>query len=558
MQLIKNNPYRLLGLPANASERELQKQLAIIKRFAEVKQSKSFDYDFTFLGPLVRSEEIIKDAANKIEQATNKIFYAIHWFINYNHIDDTAINYLKQNNADKAIEIWDKLVNSSSINENNFNAYSNLSTIILGNKSLNGTVNLENLERGIQLKLSLLSSNVFDKFSNAVGGSISTNKPDYYIEKFINEILIVLIRYSKQNKITVKQIIDTFAKLPGNVKNIALDKFSSDPIKKLDDRVEYTAQERKKNPKNGYKLGEKLFLDSRDQLHNLKSILGVSSLQYQSIANKVASEIIQCSIEFFNASLKEGEYDPGSDCYRLNKYADSIAVNGPIKHRIKEGLDYISKWEQDKPNRDTYKKIGPEVEFIIKHLDSIENPGISDAVKILELCGPKLIMIKNKMGTNSPIYIQWCDVVVSNTMGIAIFNFNREMEISSRYYQPSPNLKNITYQAYTLLRSLESYDMSSDLRARLKLNLTTIKIANDKLNPTGCFIATLVYGDYDHPRVKILREFRDKTLLSTNAGRKIVDIYYLFSPVLVKKLQNRVYIQKLIRLFLNLIIRVTK
>ena len=558
MQLIKNNPYRLLGLPANASERELQKQLAIIKRFAEVKQSKSFDYDFIFLGPLVRNEGIIKDAANKIEQATNKIFYALHWFINYNHIDDTAIGYLKQNNADKAIEIWDKLVNASPINENNFNAYLNLSTIILGHKSLNGSVNLENLERGVQLKLSLLSSNVFEKFSSEVGGEISTNKSDYYIEKFIDEILNVLIRYSKQNKITVKQIIDTFSKLPGNAKNIALNKFSSDPIKKLDDKVEHTTQERKKNPKNGSKLGEKLFLDCRDQLHNLKSILGLSSLQYQSIANKVASEILQCSIEYFNAFQNDFNFDPGSDCYRLNKYANGIAVSVTVKHRIKEGLEYLTKWEQERPTREVYNKINAEVEFIVRRLESIKNPGMSDAVKTLEICGPKLIEIKKKLGISSSVYLQWCDIVVGNVMGIAVMNFNKEIEISTLLYSPSTNLKNITYQAHTLLRSLESYDMSPELRSRLSQNLITIKIANDKLNPTGCFIATLVYGDYNHPQVQVLRAFRDNTLLKSYLGKKFVIKYYVFSPAMVKKIKNKPFVRIIIRNILNAIIKVIK
>lgn len=558
MQLIKNNPFRLLGLPANASERELQKQLSIIKRFVEVKQDKSFDYDFTFLGPLNRNEASVKEAANKIEQSTNRVFYGLHWFINYNHIDETAVGYLKQNNIEKAIQIWEKLVNSSPVNESNFNAYSNLSTIILGYKCLNGTVAIENLEKGMQLKLSLLSSKAFNKFSDAVGGILSNEDADYYIDKFFSEILNILIRYSKQNKISSKQIIDVFSKLPGNAKRIALEKFTSEPIRKIENRVDNTTQERNKNPQNGYKLGEKLFLDCRDELHQLKDIFGVSNLQYQSVANKVASEILQCSIEYFNAFQNDFNYDPGNDCYRLNKYADSIAVNGTVKHRIKEGLEYLTKWEQERPTREVYNKINTEVEFIVRHIESIKNPGMSDGVKTLQDCGPKLVEIKNKLGISSPVYLQWCDIVVGNVMSTAVTNFNREVEISTLLYSPSPNLKNITYQAYTLLRSLESYDMSSELRNRLSLNLVTIKIANEKLNPSGCFIATLVYGDYDHPQVKILRTFRDKTLLSTNAGRRIVDFYYLFSPGIVKKLQNRKLIQKIIRSFLNLIIRITK
>jgi hypothetical protein len=49
-------------------------------------------------------------------------------------------------------------------------------------------------------------------------------------------------------------------------------------------------------------------------------------------------------------------------------------------------------------------------------------------------------------------------------------------------------------------------------------------------NGRGCFIATAAYGSYLHPFVKILREFRDKLLLSSSTGRSFVEWYYHISP----------------------------
>lgn len=45
-----------------------------------------------------------------------------------------------------------------------------------------------------------------------------------------------------------------------------------------------------------------------------------------------------------------------------------------------------------------------------------------------------------------------------------------------------------------------------------------------------CFIATAAYGSFLHPHVKILRDFRDKYLMSHKLGRSIVNFYYKFSP----------------------------
>lgn len=54
--------------------------------------------------------------------------------------------------------------------------------------------------------------------------------------------------------------------------------------------------------------------------------------------------------------------------------------------------------------------------------------------------------------------------------------------------------------------------------------------ANFVAGAAACFIATATYGSPLHPYVRILRDFRDKYLMTSKFGHMIIDLYYKYSP----------------------------
>lgn len=67
----------------------------------------------------------------------------------------------------------------------------------------------------------------------------------------------------------------------------------------------------------------------------------------------------------------------------------------------------------------------------------------------------------------------------------------------------------------------------------------------------GCYIATMAYGDYDHPQVLLLRKYRDDVLMQSFVGRMFVRTYYFISPKLVKLLRGHKKINAYLRKLLD-------
>ncbi len=73
-----------------------------------------------------------------------------------------------------------------------------------------------------------------------------------------------------------------------------------------------------------------------------------------------------------------------------------------------------------------------------------------------------------------------------------------------------------------------------------------------------CFIATAAYGSADADDVMILREFRDRFLLTNPLGQRFVSCYYKYSPPIAKHIAKRPVLKKITRLVLKPLVKFAK
>jgi len=71
---------------------------------------------------------------------------------------------------------------------------------------------------------------------------------------------------------------------------------------------------------------------------------------------------------------------------------------------------------------------------------------------------------------------------------------------------------------------------------------------------SGCYVATMVYGSYDAPKVMVLRAFRDQFLAKYSWGNQFIRWYYANSPSFVAKHKKNRFLGGCIRGILNVVV----
>ncbi len=316
---IFENPYRIIGVEANASEKDLQQRKSKIQAFARIGKAIDSEFDFSFLPAIERSSEQIERAFASIEQAQDKVNHALFWFINATSIDAAALGHLKNGDTEKAREIWSKIVGGKAITAKNFSAFANLSTLCL---------NFTDPYKfsGFALKTQLVESEAFTDFVHLVADQTATVDTQKQLEWLIEQFLIAL--KGESNVLSYFDICST------QVQQLVAKRFTQEPIHLVETEVAKAEKGRKDTPRNAYQIGKNLFAATKAPLSELQKILGNNDLNYKRLSDSVAKTLTQCSIDYVNA-LQETA-DPFDQGLALLKGAEILAINSLTKERIAE------------------------------------------------------------------------------------------------------------------------------------------------------------------------------------------------------------------------------
>ncbi|MCK8043771.1 hypothetical protein MSG37_02650 [Shewanella sp. 1CM18E] len=535
MFAVQKNPFRVIGVLSNAKEKEIHRQKVKLSKYASVGKNIPSEHDYTFLTPIVRTEQSVSAAFSSIDQRQDKLEYSLFWFVNNNQFDEIALSHLAESDTDKAMSTWSKVTENRAVTANNISSLNNLSTLQLT------SVLASEHKSGIANKLKLIQSDEFTAFVTAVTDETFVVEKRQIAEKFIKHVIKLLRTANK----TENDVVSYFSQCEQWVTDYVALSFCENLIFDVERAIETTQKKREQSGSEAYAFALSLHNNVDGAITKISNLLSPSSIKFKTISDAVAKEIMQCDIDYFNANNQLR--DIFDESLELLGYAKKLSTSDKTRREIIQNIEDMKQRKENRRLGKYYDDIYEELANFKDRFASVEN-----ARALINVCKPKLANLRSEGGATKE-FIELSSLVVTVALNMMIAQVN--------YVQngkhTSAAIREVFQQAVNAMTDLYDFAMNEAVCERYNTNHDTIRNLNKQAERNqGCYIATMAYGDYDHPQVLRLRQFRDQTLAKTKLGCTFIKVYYRYSPLMVEKLKTHKNINKLIKTVLDKLIKI--
>lgn len=229
------------------------------------------------------------------------------------------------------------------VSSKNFSNIKNLSVLFLSLTANGGTLEQDYLRKGAALANKCFSDEHIEEYSKLVAGERYVYDPDKALQFYLSNVVDSLKQYlDKPAGISTGELIQTFSAYPIAAKHYINTRFLAKPIQNIEKEIASAQAARNSSPSAAVDVGKSLVEVTKSDIEFLKAAIGKSDYQYQSIADKLASEVVQCGIDYFNATRND---EPGLPLYQ---YGSLVAVSHRTQEKTKENLDSCEEWIKNK------------------------------------------------------------------------------------------------------------------------------------------------------------------------------------------------------------------
>ena len=442
MEIIDNNPYRILGVYANSPLRERVANASKAREFLKVGKSVSFPLDLTgSLHPLNRTGESFARAESSVALPSGQLRYALFWFIRMSVVDDVAMKNLVAGDVSAAEDVWRKRECMASAH--NLIVYA----LVRGN-----------------LKLAVKNAEIF--FSNRD-----------YVSQFVQVVVGDDSSRADLASIFLDALCeefnaeDVFYSLGDcELKEMVSQKVTDKYVECIEDSL---SESRQVHGVECLKSGEDLLERADDWLSCLSSefkTLSTSDIRYQSLCEKVSSEVIRCAQEYYQASSADEKAKNAMGLLSAPLLRWTARNNDGIKNEVSKLLSlYRAEQEKQKIAKPLAAIDAATKKFEVQTLVATTDVAFNSIKSYLNTVKPHLASIKNTIGV-TPFYLNKSTECIRLAFAVVV----REVNLAQICADDKFTYRDVISKAIEVEDIACMFDMTSDYKVTYNQNRKTL------------------------------------------------------------------------------------
>lgn len=195
------------------------------------------------------------------------------------------------------------------------------------------------------------------------------------------------------------------------------------------------------------------------------------------------------------------------------------------------------------------------VQKFLSFQEICKRQGLNYADSLIQECEPLILELRNGLSESNVTYREYSNKFVDAAITFILMQVNGNLLLSmasdTNQYQKN-ELKNQNAYTISLINKLEKHYRNQQTQEYVNKVKAKVGGSEQRVNPSGsCYIATIIYNDYNSKEVYILREYRDKHLAKKTFGKVLIYLYYKSSPILKPLVSKSMTLQRVLKYILD-------
>ena len=436
MNIINENPYRILGVYANSKKKIISNNKSQIKAFLQANRDLSFPLDMNgFLPPLKRSMDLVNQAESALVLPNEAIKYAQFWFICLDEDDKNAFEKISEEDVDSAELIWKNKTSMSSLH--------NLFVLKLILKQYEDSIisyAIPYISRYHADFCKIISDNNTVTQQELIDNVILTFRDNHALLSKINKVISDLSWKTSIDRMIVVPTFDEIENVISLAQNQELD---------IEERYNVVLQLKETTERCCNKVDD--FVDKDDA-------------RYTILLNKVASVLLDGSIAYYKNTDADDRLEKSLVIFR---YCESIS-SGAVRERCQRNLSTLVDISNKRPTIDTLE----EHKILTKAIEEYQTSPVKlgEPMRFLKRCQPQIISIKEKLGTEHLYYLDISTKIVECVLDslITLISSITNQNATSDYEKQKQALAfNLALkEAWEATLHLDKFDMEAEYKEK--------------------------------------------------------------------------------------------